>query len=750
MAKLNKGMVSMGYSALHDAAQNLLASNETDLTDMKGVGNIIGLESHTDGVSANHRELLETKLGDQLVQKLSAGVGLESHMELTEAQKQAGAIVAMAKGNLVGYAHAAMSNEFPALELGDVDAPVVMDGAHGRQDQGVDSIALEYFTEQALDKHLAASFVFNVQSARQNKFAETIMPTVVADPTDAGLLLEINKSMVHRAVRHAVRSKDSVPFSRRNILDAETDHTVLDDRSIDIVPYMLEDGENAENFLPESMIAPRNVVVGDYSVRTNPLAFNGKKKNMLELSAHPKLVTSGVLDESDEINGRVELAKLYFTVNKKGAPASAAQLIVMNTANLPRSTFNKSQEGDGMSMELSFSGASFVLSGATTDQAGQDVTAFDELKSERYQLRFTVDVHNKLNLQTGLESSMNSAVDFLEMSNEDGERIDHTKGAGKTILEAIEIEPVGYTYKMTRDNSNRRTKGLLIDGVVERERHKIQLGSPITSRKPIGREDKGQAVERLITAARIRNSSQCVTKILNVTDVLREVVKSITKENEYDVLPIEGVGRHYVRPWFDEIRVDVGNLVSSVDSVNASANLSATIVGLIREQVVRAMQESRFQPALEMLSGYTMTKPKVIIATDIVIANWIDRESNRPTLGDQFEYEIVTTSDNRWIGRIQWFFNVTDGTNGINPLNFGNHIWVPELITDTNLTRNEGTANEITVQPRNAHVVHCPITGVVHIDGLREFIQSRPVQAVVVNDSLTDGEDDLVIGDLVP
>jgi hypothetical protein len=749
MAKLNKGQASVGFSKMYSAAENLLATNETELRDGKAVGNVIGLESHMDGVSMTHRANLEEKLGDQLAQAIAA----ESHVELTEAQKQAGAIIAMAKGDLVGYAHAAMRTDFPALESGDVDGPAILAGAHGLSDQGAESIALEYFTEQALDKHLAASFTFNVQAARQDNFAETIMPTVVADPTDAGLLMEINKSMVHRAVRHAVRSKDSVPFQRRNILDAVSDHTVLEDRSIDIVPYMLEDGDNAENFVDASLVTPHHVMVGDYSVRTNPLAFSGKKKNMLELSAHPKLVTSGVLDESDEINGRVELAKLYFTVKKKGAADTTRQVLVMNTANLPRSTFNKSQEGDGMGMELSFSGAAFLVSGDSTDRAGQPVTAFDELKSAGYQLRFTIDVHNKLNLQTGVESSMHSPVEYLELSNEDGDRIDHTKGAGKTVVDALEIVPVGYEYKMTRDNSNRRTKGLLLDGVVERERYKIQLGSPITSRKPIGREDKGAAIERLITASRIRTSSQCITKILNVTDVLEEVVKGITKENEYDVLPIEGVGRHYVRPWFDRFEFDVANLVSTKDSQDVDENLAATIVGLIREQVVRAMQESRFQPALEMLSGYTMTKPKVIIATDIVIANWIDRKSNRPTLGDQFEYEIVTTADNRWKGRIQWFFNVSDGTNGINPLNFGNHIWVPELITDTNLTRNEGTANEITVQTRNTHVVHCPITGVIIPRGLREFIQSRPVQGMVFTGELAGGTgsgDDLVIGDLVP
>jgi len=749
MAKLSKTTASVGGTKLTELGQNLLATNESELKQAAPVGNIIGLESFSDAKSSITRETLETKLGDKIRQGWAASTQGTALEDLTDAQVEAGAIIAMASGNPVAYAEKAMSNDFPALESHDSEGPVVNNGSAGEMDQGMDPIALEYFTEQSLDKHMAASFRFNMQAARQDNFAETIMPTIVADPTEAGLLIEIKKTMVHRAVRHAVRSKDSRPFNRRNILDGATDASVLEDKSIAFVPYMLEDGANSSNFVSTDLMQPVAKEVGDYTVNTNPLAFGSGKKNLLELSAHTGLVSSGILDESDELSGRVELETLYFTIGKKGGKKEDLQIFSVKTANTARSTFNKSQEGDGMELELSYVGSTFSLSSGTEDVAGAPLLALDEVASNKYQLNFTVEVRNRLNIQTGVESSLVGAIEILNLMNEARESISVASGQGKSIVDAIEILPVGYVYKAARSNANRRTKGILVDSVVERERYKIQLGSPITSRKPIGRTDNSQAIEDLITAARIRNSNQAVTKILNVTETLKDVVASIGAENEYQVPSIEGVGRHYVRPWFDEKNIIVGNVTAARETKDQDENLAAMILGYIREQVVRAIQESRFQPALEMLSGYTMTKPKVIIGTDVVIANWIEKSADKRTLGDQFDYEVVTTADNRWRGRVQWFFKVSDGQNGLNPLNFGNHLWVPELITDTNLTRNEGTANEVTVQPRNTHIVNCPITGVLIIEGITEYVQSKPSTIIESVQALaSDSSGDLVLGDL--
>lgn len=751
MAKLNKLSQSPAAQLFSQIGTNLLETTRTEVADKKAVGSVVGLEGYTDMAAHGTRVQTEEKLVGKIksaIAQQGAAFGIAAE-EFTGSQLEAGAMILMAAGSPKAYAHAAMSENYPALESGDVEGPAINTGVGGMMDYGMQSIGLEYFTDQSLDKHMAASFRFNMQAARQDHFSETIMPTIVADPTEAGLLIEIKKTMVHRAVRHAIKDEDNRPYNRRNILDGATDASVLEDQAIAVVPYRLADGANADEFISEDLYQPREKEVGDYSVPTAPLAF-GKKHNLLRLSAHPGLVTSGVLDESDELNGRVELGELYFTVGKKGGKAEDLQLMCIKTANRARSTFNKSQEGDGMEMTLNFTGATFTLSGDSVDVDKAPILAADELGSNEYNLNFTVDVKNSLNIQTGLEKPMVSEVEVVGLQDESGDKVGHNSGKGKVIVDSIEIKPVGYTYLATRSNANRRTKGLLIDSVVERERYKIQLGSPLTSRKPIGREDNSQAIEDLITAARVRNSNQCVTKILNVTDVLKETIKSIGTGNQYEVPSIEGVGRHYVRPWYDEANINVNNLVSTLDSKDVDENLTSVILGVIREQVVRAMQESRFQPALEMLSGYTMTKPQVIVGTDVVIANWIERTADKRTLGDQFKYEVVTTNDNRWHGRIQWFFKVGEGEGGLNPLNFGNHIWVPELITDTNLTRNEGTANEVTVQPRNTHIVNCPITGVVNVEGIHELINSRTPQASVVLGQLSAGNEDVVVGDLIP
>lgn len=753
MAKLSGSTVSQAALKFADLGDKLISAQKSNEVQSSTVlSNVVGVENYQ--TPQHHAQRNQTEAN--IIQAIKAGfaadqtvhgIGAES---FTEAQYQAGAMVVMAASNPSAFAKRASSENYGILDESDRDAVLHLNGRAGHMDTGYKSIGMEYFNNTSLDTHMAASFRFNMQAARQDNFSETIMPTIVADPTDAGLLIEIKKTVIHRAVKHATRDADNIPYNRRNILDAATDASLLADNAMAVVPYRLEDGSNKDQFIEEALFAPEVRQVGDYTVPTAPLKF-GVKHNLLRLSAHKGLVSSGILDESDELNGRIDLAHLYFTIGKKGGSAADRQLMKVTTTNRPRSTFNKTQEGDGMEMGLVFTGSMFSISGDTKDVDGNPLLAADDLGSQGYRLNFTVDVNNSVNIQTGIEKSMASIVEKVAIIDTDGNKLSTTEGGSGTVAENLEIIAVGYDYQATRSLSNFRVKGLLVDSIAERERYKIQLGSPITSRKPINREDNSEMLEDLITVARTRNSNLCVTKILNVTEILKDVVKTMGTGDAYEIPSIEGVGRHYVRPWYDEANLNVPNLVSTLDTKDVDSNLSSLLLGVIREQVVRAIQESRFQPALEMLSGYTMTAPEVIIGTDVVIANWLERTADPRTLGDRFKFQVVTTNDSRWIGRIQWFFKVGANEGGINPLNFGNHLWIPELITDTNLTRNEGTANELTVQPRNTHIVHCPITGVVNVEGIRELIQSRAPQANVILGQLApDAGSDGVVGDLVP
>lgn len=688
------------------------------------VSHLVGLESFD--VYGTQREQRSSTLINSVVNKMVDEKIIREGAQLTSAQKEAAAIVLLASGDLSTYAKTAMSEDYAPIGNETFEAPMLVGGNHGTQALlGKPAIGLEYFNEAALDTHLAASVAFNMQAARQSTFCEAFFRTVTIDPSECGMLVEINKTVVFRSVRHAMHDKDAKDYERRNVLDAATDATVLEDHSVTFVPYMNPDDSKNNLFVEKELLDPVNRELESTFVRTSALKFIDEDVHLLRLSAHPGLVTSGILDESDEFDGRFAVENLYFLVKKKGEADTAGRLVVRSVHNIPRSSFNKSQEGDMREMSLDFKGANFVFAKDNTKSVGKaEVPALVDLFDQGYSLRFTTRVNGDVNLQTGHSTMMAGKVKIMGLTNEAGHSIDISTGTGYDLIKDLEIVTYGYDLKATRSNSNRRSKGILVDEIGSHERYKIQLGSPITSRKPIGRSDNAAQVTNLITVARQRNDNLGITKLLNYTDLLDELVRGITPENEYDLFSIEGAGRHYIRPWFERKTFNVAEHVAALQSDDVPNALRAALLTQLRDQVVRAFQESRFQPALEMLTGYTISRPKVTIGTDIVTANWLWEKGDLRTMGDAFEYEIVTTVDKRFTGRLQWVFTV--GEEGFHVLNFGNFLWVPELVTDTNLTRNDAVANEITVQTRCYHVVNCPVTGVIDVVGLSDYVSSKP------------------------
>lgn len=731
MAKITKSGDNI-YSQMLDAADLVITDVKATGNNKGAVNNMIGLEGYSDPAAAG-RDALETTTKEKMRVKLGSIIGMEN---LTDAQLEAGAMIAMASGNASAYAQVANNDQFGVLGLESAEAPMSTAG----MDTGYPQIGLEYFNDAVLDQHMGCSLIFNVQAARQDEFCEGFFRTIAIDPSECGLMVEIQKTMVHRGVRHAAHVKDSLPYNRRNILDAASDYTVLEDASVKFIPYNLEDGTNATQFLPETQYEPKEVAVGSYFIRTSPLAVTGKPKNLLQLSAHPGLVSSGILDESDEFDGRFALNELFVRIRKPGQPAGTGRLVRFNTLNLARASFNKSQEGDGRGMSLEFTGNTFILDQHTLDTTKQPIEALQEVAAGKWTVKIELGVYATVNLQTGKETFVPTVTGVLAVVDENGDVRSVEDAAVAQVLSTFEFEVGGYNYAATRSNSNRRSKGLLIDNVTERERYKIQLGSPLTSRKPVGRTDNATALNDLVVTARMRNNNQAITKLLAYTEQLDEVVKSIT--NPYDIATIEGVGRHYIRPWCKIENYDVQKQVAALQTSDQPDQLRSGLLTQLRNQVARAYRESRFQPALEMLSGYTISKPEVIIGTDVETANWLWEKGDLRTLGDQFVYRLVTTNDTRFVGRIQWAFIV--GKEGFSPLNFANMLWVPELITDTNMIRQDAIANELTVQPRTYHLVNCPVTGVVNAVGLHEFVRGRAtigVQQIAALDTVVTDTD---------
>lgn len=688
---------------------------------------------------------LKTALGN------AAGIkpGNESNNEmyqaitkgLTNAQYKAAAniMTAAALGNesLTKYHNAAIADVKAAGE-GVADIALVQVGAFGSSSMP----AGEYFNNGTeLDKHVGASIEFNLQASRQNDEWEHMYPTVTLDPSDIGMEVDINLLYVHQQVRHSMNKKDNAPFKRRNILDSITDATVFDDNTIKFHPYFKEDvdGDYREFFVPEALKEPTFPVSDSHTVRTNPLKFNTGPKPLMSLSAHPGSVGSSSRDETDEFDPRFRMQSLYVLVSKPDQkPANdEGQLVEFPTLNLPKSAFQLVQEGNMRTMRLQFRDNLFTLHGDRKDVAGNPVEALAEVKNGEYLVSFEVEVTSEINLQDGIEKNSRAFLTLTRITDKNGVIVGMEKGPGKVIKDSMQLTPYGYDWAATLSNANRRSRGTLLDNQAEVERYKTTLQSPITMQKPVGSQSAGpeeSQVANLILAARLRNNAQAGTKTLNYEATLEDVYRGHTQK--YEVAHIEGVGRWYVHPWYQRELFDADLQISALQSSDVPGELRVAMLNVIRDMITRAFVESRFEPALQVYSKYTMSRPKIGILTDPVISNWLWQSGDTRSLGEGFEFYIDHTYDSRFADTIRWYFSTTN--EGFHALHFGAFLWVSELVTTTSMSRDNRIADELTVQPRCEHIVNCPIMGRIDVKNLSKYVRQAPNISVRTKTALKD------------
>lgn len=713
-------------------------------------GSSVGVENY---ISAN--QSYDTKR-DVLLKKIetcigkSADVGNEAYEEgnltealtqnYTRAQKRAAEIIAGAAccGNegLKQY-HAAAIADVGQAKMGVIDANQVQFGTFGSSSM----VAGEYFNNGTeLDKHVGASIEFNLQSARQNDEWEHMFPTVTLDPSDIGMEVDINLLYIHQQVRHGMNRADNAPYKRRNLLDAVTDPSVFDDNTIKFFPYFKEDpqGDYREFFLPETKKAPAFPISDSHTVRTNPLLFGTAQKPLLSLSAHPGSVGSSSRDETDEFDPRFRLQDIYILVSKPGEdPANLeGQVVHYSTLNLPKSAFQLAQEGNRRTVLLNFRDAKFALSGDRKDCLGNDIEALATLKDQGYTLAFSIEASSEINLQDGIEKHSRAFLSLEALTNKQNVSLDMTTGPGKTLISGFKLTPVAYEYGAMLSNANRRSRGTLLDNQAEAERYKTTLQSPITMQRPpsgsVAPEES--QVANLILTARMRNNTQAGTKVLNYEETLEDVVK--THINKYEVASIEGVGRWYVHPWYERKTFDAELQIAALQSSDVPGELRCALLNVLRDQVNRAFLESRFEPALQVYSKYTMSRPKVGILTDPVIRNWLWQAGDVRSLGEGFDFYIDHTYDERFRNTIRWYFSTT--SEGFHALHAGAFLWVSELVTTTNTSRDNRVAEELTVQPRCEHVWCCPIMGRLDVVNMSKYITGAPAINVNSRTALAD------------
>lgn len=681
------------------------------------------LDNHVEGVMSSLEQTIKT-LGFEgfLDDATPAGKRMKANA------LKAGAIAAMAAGDVVGYARQAYGSKAIGME-GIRMAEATTAGMDYRE-----RIALESFDDRELKEFLPYSIAFNVFANRQDDFSEALFPTTVVTPDQAGLDVTVSRMLVFQEVRHAITGQPA-NFNKKNLIDAAVDYTILADETTRLVPVVLEDGSNASYFVPASAVGTSVQTLQGVDVPTAPLLM-GKLVDLIGISQYQPLIGAGIIDNTDSIDGRITLDAVYLL------PATGEKAVKFATKNLPRNNFVKSVEGNYREMNLQFHTQDLVIDGDSTAADGSAVTEFSSIATNKYTVRVAVDVNGVANVEFGNVKVYSSPVSVSSITDENGNAVSTTAGTGLAIANAIgAMTLVGYDLHVNRTNLNRRTRGHLLDTTWETERYPIALGSPLSVPSPATTNRDAADLKALITAARVRNSNNAVTQLFNTADALRAYVNGPAPADG-SIPAVGGLGRFLIKPFFEERTIDLLQVINSVKSQDKAQDVQSGLVNVIRDISYRMYRDSYYQPALDAVNGGAGETPTLFVGCDQVLERHLMVTGDTRTFGTAFDkFEVKSTVDKRMRDTIVLTF-IRPEVSGPDPLTFGTHAWIPELTSSIMVNRNGATIKEAMVQPRTLHVNNLPILAIIHVENLTAALAEKiatPNIADAVTSTILDG-----------
>lgn len=688
------------------------------------VKNLCSLESldeqHLGGVQST-AETVEAGLGEDLQAAVSAsGVDVntpEEAMEyagVTQAGLEAAAIIAMAAADPSQYAQS--TRRQVAVEGMSVFAQPST-GAHGTVAYA--QPAMEAFDTNTINKFIEHSVAYNMSAPRQDALGEAFFPTLVMTPDQTYFKAIIDRVMVYQGAVHKLDG-DIAKFEKRNLLDAYRDATVLKNEATVLVPYRAEDDSNAVKFVDEALVPVVERIVDKTVVPTAPLKIN-TKMDLLALGSHPGLISAGVMDQSDAIDANVRLSALYVLVESSEI-GSTPQVVKFDVSKLPLNQFIKSAEGMAKDTALRFHNRSLTVKGGLVDVEGAAVTNLAALGAANLTVKLETEVYGRLNLERGDLNVTGSELAIFKIFDQTGVEL-----ASSPAVSALTFSIVGYDLDARRTNSNRRSRGLLLDNDLYEEAYLVGLLPPMSIQTPTNPYKVGSEVQSLINATHVAIANSAVTTLLNYADQLKAYVDStlqgVTTGDTVAGGDIEGIGRLLVTAHYEEHDIDLADIIANISTKDKLKDIQGQFISMIQEIGYRMLQVTGYRPALEVTKASGGAKPTLLIGTDNVLPAFMQIQGDDRVAGISMDHEIVSSSDSRMFGNI--FITFKAGGEGFQPLNFGNFVWIPELVSSIPVNRSGATVEETMVQPRYRHICNLPVMARIKVAGLAEIMQSR-------------------------
>lgn len=654
---------------------------------------------------------VKEQLKNSLAEEQSVDVDQIDDEELADYSDgiEAAAIVLMSHDKLRGFREASMTAQAKAGL--NVVAPI--SGSFG----DVSAVgALEAFDVNKIDTFKAESISYNLQAPRQDAFAEMFYRTYIGTPDQAMFKATIDRVMIAPRVEHTLDG-EAKHFGKRNVLEAYRDHTILDDNSTDLVPNF-DDAQNGTMFVPTAQAPVETVVVNGVDVPTKPLKVN-QKIGLIGISSNSALIAAGLMDQNESVDHNAGIAKVLVEITD----GETTEYIYVPTLRHPSAKFVKTPQGHGLDANSRLR-VEHLLKGEVLMSNGNVSTLLEPVLSTGKQLTVQIGADTDLNFERGVIEMSPRNSTFTKLTDPDGKEL---ALADETALKDVTMKIVGFTPDARRTNSTRRSAGHRVDVDRWEEVYPVGLLAPIVAQDPTSPYNTDSKMKALVQATHVRINNSAVTALLNTAEHLSNVVDAtlggfITADSETGG-SVEGIARMVLKAHYRESEVDLPAVINNISSKDKLRDIQGYFIALINEIAYRMVQNSGYRIASRALNGGVERDVKLLIGTDEVMPAFMMIQGDDRTAGIKLKYQIESSSDARMFGKV--ILALGEDGSGFLPLNFGNFLWIPELVSEIPVNRNGTTIRETMVQPRFRHICNTPVMEVINVKGLEDVIKNR-------------------------
>lgn len=583
--------------------------------------------------------------------------------------------------------------------------------------------ALEAYDERDNRNSQLHSVIFNLLAPKQDEFGETLFPTLIVAPNEQGVTLAMKLFYVFNDFKRST-SGALANYGRKNIIRAYADTKILKNDLTKGVPVLRVGGadDNTDSFAAVADVPAwvEDLGVG-VTVTTGALKI-GQKVDLIGISQTNELLASGVMGPTDSLDTFMRLSKIFIKV----VDGANTDVIGIDVSALPGSTFTYAPQGNYRKMILNLDTDSLVLSPDTTKLAGGALTALTELATNKARVSLTINGSASLDKGDGVVGSGQLSLSALR--NASGNLVTGpTFDSLKTKLESAEV--IGYTTEYYRANSNLRQRGQLVDTQTEYRVIPVNFRSPLGILAPVTRDaaDDSAALQTLIMTTGIRISNEAVNTVNRFLAQLKGY--KAVGDTAGNLPEMTAIGHFMVNPVYFEETIELDKIVNTLRSADKYKDIRASLIEKIRYYATEMYRTSEYGAAMAVLSGNTQQKATVIVATDVVLHNYMMQDGDIRTLGETFDVKFVSTLADGMAGKIVITFGVFDSARNtaINPLNFGNMLYSPEVVVNLPINRENQTSKELTVSPRFSHEVNLPVATLLLVSGLPKVLNKTTI-----------------------